>query len=634
MMRKFLLIYSIFFAASAGAQVDYHKTTVTRWAGPGRPGTYAEYLARHPEEPLRWFEVERRYGNLDQTGAILVVVEESIITQLQTEIDRYLVDLTNADWDPILLSMSGGTAEDLRGILQQYWESDSINGGVLIGDLPQAWFELYEDFDNNGIPDNPWQVQFPCDMYYMDLDGQWFDGDMDGILDTHLFDWEPDIFIGQMIASPLGNQVDLIANYFDKNHAFRSGNLYMPGLGLAYIDDDWSGSASQWGAALAQASGLVEVVGDPDSTTADYYLERLDVGHYAVLLAAHSSPLHHHFYEQGGTSYGDVYYWQIQQTDPESYFYNLFCCSGCRYSSDNYIGGWYLFGDTFGQGVIGSTKTGSMLYFEDYYSHLEDGECMGEAFRRWMEIHGQEPGSVMWSMSWFYGMTHLGDPTLFMKVGVEISDIEIIDDGSSGSSGDGDGIPDAGETIALILTLLNNDQLDKEGVWMKVSSVNYFINWLSDSIYVGTLPGNGSVSVPGFLFTIDPATPNNMDFVTSVQVYDGLTGFWGDVFTLTVRASSLQLIGFEMVEITGNGDPYADPGETFDLFLNVCNQGGDNSNPASIALSSLGSYVLPDSSTVNLTSLTPGETGVTGTGVFTTILPDCPADYAEVFCVS
>lgn len=629
-MKRILFIGFIIYALQLNAQVDYHKIAVTRWAGAGRPDTYPEYLARHPIETLRWFEVERRYAHLDQTGAFLIIVEESILSSLTPEIDRYLSDLVDAEWDPILLSMSGGTAEDLRGILQQYWESDSIKGSVLIGNLPQAWFELYEDFDNDGVPDNPWQVQFPCDMYYMDLDGQWYDGDLDGILDTHLFDWEPDIFIGQLIASPLGSQVSLLSNYFDKNHAFRTGNLYLPGLGLAYIDDDWSGSAYDWGAALAQASGLVEVVGGPDSTTAIDYLSRLNDDHYALLLAAHSNPLHHHFYENGGTVFGDVYYWQIQQADPDAFYYNLFCCSGCRYSSDNYIGGWYLFGDTYGQGVIGSTKTGSMLYFEDYYGQLEDGECVGEAFRRWMAMHGQEPGSIMWAMSWFYGMTHLGDPTLFMKVGVEIADVEIIDDGTAGSVGDADGIPDAGETIALTLTLQNNDQMNKEDVAVKLSTVNYFIGWLSDSIYLGTLPGNAALPVSGFRFTIDPAAPDNMDFVTSVQITDGSGGFWGDVFTLTIRASNLVLNGFEMIEISGNGDPFADPGESFDLILEIRNQGGDDSDPATTLLASLGTYVLPDSTVVNLSALAPGASGNTSTGVPVIIQSNCPADYAEV----
>ncbi|HDH57721.1 MAG TPA: hypothetical protein ENF16_03825, partial [Bacteroidetes bacterium] len=164
-MRKIGFFLILLTTLPAWAQMDYHKTVVTRWAGPGQPGTYAEYLASHPILPLSWSELERRSSALDQTGPVLVVVEDSLYAPLQFELDRYLDDLTADGWEPILITMSGGTPEDLRGILQDYWVNDQILGALLVGDLPVSWFELYEDWDNDGQPDTPYQVQFPCDMY-------------------------------------------------------------------------------------------------------------------------------------------------------------------------------------------------------------------------------------------------------------------------------------------------------------------------------------------------------------------------------------------------------------------------------------------------------------------------------------
>ncbi len=633
-MRKSAILI-IALALPALAQTDYHKTTVTRWAGPGEPTTYAEYIAAHPVQPLSWTEIDRRVGFTDETGPVLVVVEETIYAPLQTELDRYMDDLIDADWEPILVTMSGGTAEDLRGILQSYWTSDGILGATLVGDLPVAWFELYEDFDNDGIPDNPFQVEFPCDLYYMDLDGSWYDGDADGMLDTHMFAWEPDIFIGQLIASTLGNEIDLISNYFDKNHAFRTGQLYLPGVGLAYIDDDWSGSAPTWGGALALATGLSEIVGEIDSTTAADYVERLDDGYYATLLCAHSSPALHQFTEQQGTVHNNVFNWQIQNADVHSFFYNCFNCSGCRYVDPGYIGGWYAFGDTYGQSSLGSTKTGSMLYFEDFYGAIADGECVGEAFRIWYELHGQEPGSVMWSQSWFYGMTHIGDATLFMKIGVAIEEVEFVDDGTQGSSGDGDGNPDAGETVAINLTMLNQDQQNYDGIYVKLSHYNSLIDWLVDSVYIGSITSGSTAQADGFLIEISEDTPDDTDFLITAETRDNGIGLWGDSFNLNVRAAHLALIGFEMTERHGNGDLYADPGEMFDVTLQAVNQGGDDFRGSSFTLESLlPDYVATALLVSGFASLAPGETGFSEPANGFLIAPDCPLDVSVPIEVS
>jgi len=225
---------------------------------------------------------------------------------------------------------------------------------------------------------------------------------------------------------------------------------------------------------------------------------------------------------------------------------------------------------------------------------------VGEAFRQWYALHGQEPGSVMWSMSWFYGMTHLGDPTLFMRIGVEVASVEIVDDGSSGSSGDGDGVPDAGETVALNLTLQNNDPESHESLWVKLTTNSSYILWEVDSVYVGTLPASGTAVAQGFLLSVADDTPDNVNIIVSAEVRDDGNGLWGDTFGL-------------MVEVSGNGDPYADPDEIFDIILEIKNQGGDDSDPSTVVMNNIGAgWVLTSHGTVSIPSIPPGETASTG----------------------
>ncbi|MFQ5907111.1 MAG: FlgD immunoglobulin-like domain containing protein, partial [bacterium] len=58
-----------------------------------------------------------------------------------------------------------------------------------------------------------------------------------------------------------------------------------------------------------------------------------------------------------------------------------------------------------------TTKTGSMLNFDEFYRPLGKGATIGEALRDWFITRGSD-GYQSWESSWFYGMTLLGDPTL------------------------------------------------------------------------------------------------------------------------------------------------------------------------------------------------------------------------------
>ncbi len=124
---------------------------------------------------------------------------------------------------------------------------------------------------------------------------------------------------------------------------------------------------------------------------------------------AHSSPWTHTFKPQGQG--GTVYNYEINLLGPKAFFYNLFACSNARWVETNNIASWYIFSNPYGLLAVGTTKTGSMLYFDDFYGPLGEGQSFGEAFKSWLTLHGED------SPSWFYGLTILGDPTLHPKAG-------------------------------------------------------------------------------------------------------------------------------------------------------------------------------------------------------------------------
>ncbi|MEZ4519421.1 MAG: hypothetical protein R3C44_22205 [Chloroflexota bacterium] len=109
-------------------------------------------------------------------------------------------------------------------------------------------------------------------------------------------------------------------------------------------------------------------------------------------------------YQDGGPD--SILSKDIYTLTPKAFFFNLFSCSAGRYIDPDYVAGWYIFGDTYGLGAIGSTKTGGMFDYRPFYEKVAEGQSIGAALQNWFGVRGvSDPG-------WFYGVTLFGDPTL------------------------------------------------------------------------------------------------------------------------------------------------------------------------------------------------------------------------------
>jgi len=557
-------------------------------------------MESHPVQPIS-VRLEQKYtGYTDDPLPFLIVIEENLYLEISASIDIYTADLIAEDYDPILYTVSGGTALEFKDeILIPEWELGAV-GAIIIGDLPVPWFELYEDFDNDGIPDDPYTVDFPCDLFFMDLDGDWRDDDLDGIYDVHEGAMEPDFWIGRLYASAMsGNEADLINNYFAKLHDYRTGALYLPEISLAYIDDDWSGGAPVWASYQEEAFANTVLVNDINETTADDYMARWDDDYQYVLLAAHSNPSLHSLTENNGLDYQYIWNYEIIDDDPHFLFYNLFCCSNCLFTSNNFCGGAYLFNDTYGINVVGSTKTGAMLYFEDYFPHLGAGETFGEALNQWFAINGNIPGSEMWSRSWFYGMCGLGDPTITLDLGIKVSSFTIIDEGSGMTVGDGDGIADAGETVELQIYYVNQGTDAYNDLEATVSTSDTLIQVLSSTVLIPSLTPGDSALVGGIVLEIAPYTVDLHGVRLDFEINEGTTRTWYEKLDFNVRAPSIDLVSYDWREISGNMDGMLDEGETIGITLEFMNYGGQEATKDNFTLTSpqgcFGDITIPDS---------------------------------------
>ncbi|UCG92118.1 MAG: hypothetical protein JSV97_13880 [candidate division WOR-3 bacterium] len=390
-MKETLVIFLLCSAFSFSSITGIKRL---EWIDPlGRQSTsYRAWSAKHLDR-THPTHIGRVYERLraDRQNVVNIIVNARIYSDIAPEIDTLTNDLVAAGYSVRLDTTTGMSHTALRMHL-----ANLVNcvGALFVGELPVAWFEHEGE-------------EFPHDLYFCDLDGIYIDADVDGVYDDHTGNVAPEIWVGRVYARNLtwDNEVRLLKNYFHKNHEYRTAGSSLPQRALSFVDDDWDYFETCY---LDLIYSNVVVMNDSAQTFASHYRTELTQGYEWIHICAHSSPWGHTFrngYESGYK--GTVFNYEIFTFEPHALFYNLFACSGTRFTEENNSAGWYLFSDPYGLLVVGSTKTGSMLWFEDFYGPIgQQNMCIGEAFKYWFTLWGET------SWFWFYGMNILGDPTL------------------------------------------------------------------------------------------------------------------------------------------------------------------------------------------------------------------------------
>ena len=349
---------------------------------------------------------------LSGMNKVMIIVESSMYNQLPEKIKRYAYDINRTyNCHVIMETVSGGNHTNIKSLLIA--NQTNLDGAVFIGEIPAAWFEIEKDFNSTIRGYKYW----PCDLYYMDLNGTWTDADGNGIYDAHTGHVQPEIFVGRistaraLVSGDLGSEKAGLERYLDKNHKFWMGHTTVKKkFALAYIDEDWVNHSGHresiqhlyGGAATVDTIGW----GNPNFGKADY-LNRLANDKYEFIqLSCHTDTTI--TYMTGGGPTSD----SIYKHGTKAIGYNLFACNSCRWTSHYCFGGSYIYNaENSSLVVVGSTKTGSMqgTSFSYFYAPLGQGKTMGESLKQWwVNAHGTTHSISI--ISWHYGMVILGDP--------------------------------------------------------------------------------------------------------------------------------------------------------------------------------------------------------------------------------
>ncbi|MGK7914654.1 MAG: hypothetical protein AB4038_03790 [Prochloraceae cyanobacterium] len=346
-----------------------------------------------------------RTGRHYPRGEVLVIVDQAIYGAVSKSIQQYVLDIGREGYWASIYSVSGGGSKDVREFIRQHRRV----GVLLVGAIAAPWFELNNDFHNK-------KTSFPCDLYYMDTNATWSDPDGNGKFNDVTGHVNPEIWVGRLwTPTANGNDAAMINDYFTRNHDFRLGKLGHARSALAFVDDDWQ-SFNDCAFDEQFPSSVITTYTNPDTTDADLYKAEVNSLRSWVQLCAHSSTHGHalHVPSENKNEYVRNTYFR-DTNPPNAHFYNLFCCGPGRYTSSDYLAGWYIFdkaggGKNNGLTAIASAKSGSMLIFEDFYRQLGRGTDIGTAYLRWWQARG--PSHDLNEKRWFYGLVLLGDPTL------------------------------------------------------------------------------------------------------------------------------------------------------------------------------------------------------------------------------
>ncbi len=371
-------------------------------------------------EPIPAYDPTPPYYSLNET--VVLIIENSLwgISAVQTAVNQYEQDLKDTGYTTIKHTNSISTVQNLKSLLQSWYTNNNSIGAVLIGNLP------YAQYYHPAVLGTFNAETFTCDLYLMDMDGNWWDLNTDGVYDKHNAstgaDIYPEIYVGRIDATNrgLGGQTNSqnIITLLNRIHSYRIGGVSRTHRAITYIDDDWqawaNGTYDNWPGWLDNAySTRTDVHTPTTATTANDWLNtRLLQDYEFAHLCVHSgvNPGQHYFGPRGSGE-GTVSSSQIHTkiNAPAFNFYNLFCCHGADWSIpiSDCLATTYLFSGPRSISVLGSTKTGGMTDGSSFYDSLGNNMTFGKALHDWYQSMTTYSGNYV---EWFYGMSILGDP--------------------------------------------------------------------------------------------------------------------------------------------------------------------------------------------------------------------------------
>ncbi|MBN1306977.1 MAG: hypothetical protein JXA18_03610, partial [Chitinispirillaceae bacterium] len=352
---------------------------------------------------------------------ILVLANKTLYADAiaKEKIDRYIDDVRNAHGCTVVLeTLEGGKPADIKSVIKDYYENGGLDGAVQIGKLPEPWYESDHD-PTIGTYDD-----YTCDLYYMDLDGQWGDANNNGEFDSHIAGTGTlgiEIFYGRIdctTMSTYGSEIDLLSEYMDKLHDYYLGKVTLHKAALGYLDYDWR-TSDNYLKEIYPSSGENELIrwtsSNPPVNKTDYLTNRLQKNYSALHMWCHADYNLHAHHTGGYSNMSEVY---KANPKPIAYFQD-----GCHVSDfaagrgKSFLGGCYVFNKSpTALMCLSGSRSGQWLGLmaRVMFQELAKNTCVGQAFKIWFKPYQDksEPRDKEYFIGWNYGYNIFGDPMI------------------------------------------------------------------------------------------------------------------------------------------------------------------------------------------------------------------------------
>ena len=324
-------------------------------------------------------------------GKIGVIVNKDIAAGINPKVQQYIADLATIEEVSVWLNKSDfnsmSSASALRDSLRHHYLHGNLTGAVFIGDLPITYYEIKEDLGG-------YYNSFPCDIYFMDLNGTWLDTaknggwGVTGFFDNHIGDRKAEIWVSRIIGSntpELGDELTVLNNYFDRLHLRMTGQDNLPKKMCLFGSDVEFPTMESWMGDTLLGYKPEEIVTYKRSSltmndSPQNWISVLQQGvEYSVMFE--------HSYEYGhsmSSFFSNQDYLSMSPKSNSRFYYLVGACKVARYTTPNSMGLIYAMGHN-GLLVVGSTKeVGIGGGREVFHGLLGQNYSFGASHKEWL----------------------------------------------------------------------------------------------------------------------------------------------------------------------------------------------------------------------------------------------------------
>ncbi len=334
-----------------------------------------------------------------QQKKILIFVEQSLASSLTSELAQFSDDLhDDVGADVSMFIGNWDRATEIKSVILQ--NREDLYGIFLIGDLP------YVKFARSGDPN----LQWISDFYYSDLDNL-----CEYNSEHEFYDYQTCAssghtygpFVARLRPNSNVDRVQVLKDYFERNHEYRSGSLNFDPKMLYYnsvLRASPSADRENYIRSEQDAIAYASFYTQDDTTlliaTEQEDPEDIDESYLSYLSRPFEYVLVNNHGWYGGHEFS-ITNEKIEDTAPKPLFYQFKSCSVGNFEHDN-VASAYIFS---GQGLLALASTTDHFEFNYHresatnFFLLKNGLSFAESFRVYYSLYN----------TWF------GDPTLQLR---------------------------------------------------------------------------------------------------------------------------------------------------------------------------------------------------------------------------